>query len=55
MLFFFAELPKDRGGFYVKPELGALFEEFTEFERYFGRDGVFYRGIFIRRFQILTD
>jgi hypothetical protein len=38
LLFFFAELAEIAGGLDVEPELGALFEEFAEFERHFGRD-----------------
>ena len=38
MLFFFEQLAEIAGGLDVEPELGALFEEFAEFERHFGRD-----------------
>ena len=31
-------MPKITGGLHVEPELGALFEEFPEFERHFRRD-----------------
>jgi hypothetical protein len=34
----FAELAEIAGGLYVEPELGALLEEFAEFEGHFGRE-----------------
>jgi len=38
LLFFFEQLPKIAGGLQVEPKLGALFEEFPEFEGHLGRD-----------------
>ena len=51
LLFFFEQLSEIAGGLDVEPELSALFEEFAEFERHFGRDGEFCKGIFIHRFR----